>query len=154
MIEEEKSHSMRADSLEVELSSATSQFMEEEMKEEEENYAMENILAPSMSDLNTSMINVVLIVDDEVFNRTVLALMLKQQSVRTLQASSGFKAVACFNELIKRKEPVFKIVLLDYSMPGMDGPKTASEIFRLCEDAGVSKPTIYCVSAYQDDSYI
>ena len=69
---------MRADSLEVELSSATSQFMEEEMKEEEENYAMENILAPSMSDLNTSMINVVLIVDDEVFNRTVLALMLKQ----------------------------------------------------------------------------
>ena len=42
---------------------------------------------------------------------------------------------------------------MDYSMPEMNGPQTTIEIFRLCKDAEISKPTIYCVTAYTEDSY-
>ena len=40
---------------------------------------------------------------------------------------------------------------MDYSMPEMNGPQTTIEILRLCEDAGIAKPTVYCVTAYTED---
>ena len=38
-------------------------------------------------------------------------------------------------------------------MPEMDGPQTALEICRICKDAKMPKPTIYCVTAYSEPEY-
>ena len=55
-----------------------------------------------------------------------------------------------FKELIANGKPVFKIIMLDFSMPGMNGPQTAIEIIRICREADIPKPIIYCVTAYQE----
>ena len=62
--------------------------------------------------------------------------------------TSGAEAIELFRLLIANDMPVFRVVLLDYSMPGLNGPKTSIEILKLCEKEGVSKPTICCVTAY------
>ena len=42
---------------------------------------------------------------------------------------------------------------MDFSMPKMNGPQTTIEILRMCKDANIARPTIYCVTAYQEDAY-
>ena len=70
-----------------------------------------------------------------------------------LALESGAQGIALFKNLISQRKPVFKVILLDYSMPELNGPETAIEILRLCREAGCEKPTIICVTAYQDESY-
>ena len=48
---------------------------------------------------------------------------------------------------------MYKIVLLDYSMPGMDGPQVAIETRKLLKMAGVEIPYICCCSAYSEATY-
>ena len=47
---------------------------------------------------------------------------------------------------------MYKLVLLDYNMPGMDGPAVAREIRRLFSTnlilAQIDRPYIVCCSAY------
>ena len=47
---------------------------------------------------------------------------------------------------------MYKLVLLDYSMPGMDGPAVAKEIHRIFETSLLltpqDRPHIVCCSAY------
>ena len=42
---------------------------------------------------------------------------------------------------------------MDYSMAEMNGPQTTIEICRICKDANIAKPTIYCITAYEEESY-
>ena len=58
----------------------------------------------------------------------------------------------------KRLAPMFKIVLLDYSMPEMDGPTTAEEMWRLFRNSSIItneklQPYICCCTAYVDEEY-
>ncbi len=39
---------------------------------------------------------------------------------------------------------------MDYSMPLMDGPMTAAEIKKLCEEGNKGKPYMCCASAYNE----
>ena len=100
------------------------------------------------------MEQVVLIIDDELFNRMSLSMVLQSAQIRSVTASGGLKAVDIFNNLINLRKPIFRVVLLDFSMPDMNGPQTATEIFRICDAAGLKRPTIFCVSAYQDKTFI
>ena len=38
-------------------------------------------------------------------------------------------------------------------MPERDGPQTASAIKAMCEEKGVTKPHICCVTAYSEDHF-
>ena len=71
-----------------------------------------------------------------------------------MTVSGGLKAIKIFKKLILQKLPCFRVVLLDYSMPDINGPETAEEIFSICDAAGIERPVIFCVSAYQEESFI
>jgi diguanylate cyclase (GGDEF)-like protein len=59
--------------------------------------------------------SLVLIVDDEAFNREVLRVFLEQEGYRIAEAKNGIEALTAFHQL----HP--DLVLLDAIMPGMDG---------------------------------
>ena len=51
---------------------------------------------------------------------------------------------------------MYKIIFLDYSMPGMDGPQVSRAIrkfFLENEDQGVDEPLIFCVTAYSEATF-
>ena len=56
-------------------------------------------------------------------------------------------------EIIQDEKPMFKLIIIDYSMPGLSGPEVAAEIIRLCEQACIDRPYICCCTSYQEESY-
>ena len=55
---------------------------------------------------------------------------------------------------------MFKLILLDYSMPELDGPSTAKEIRRISgqslkneSQCLIAAPYICCLTAYQHEDY-
>src|SRR6476659_2739308 len=74
----------------------------------------------SMNPLGNPQATMILIVDDQRDNRDMLTEMLQQEGYRTAQAAGGMEAL----DLIAREAP--QLVLLDVSMPDMDGYAVAS----------------------------
>ena len=75
-----------------------------------------------------------MIVDDDVMNIEVLKAMLGSQSVPTDSAMSGPQALSMIKERINNAgAPMYKIMLLDFSMPEMTGPQLTHEIRQLFE---------------------
>jgi diguanylate cyclase (GGDEF)-like protein len=64
----------------------------------------------------------ILIVDDQIQNRTLLETLLRPEGYRTLSAASGEEALAA----IARHAP--DLILLDVMMPGMDGYQVAGKL--------------------------
>jgi putative two-component system response regulator len=64
----------------------------------------------------------ILVVDDEPRNRTLLRACLEENGTAIVEAGNGIEAL----ELIERQEP--DLVLLDVMMPGLDGFETARRI--------------------------
>ena len=64
----------------------------------------------------------ILIVDDELYNRQVLEVMLESEGFCLLTASSGEEAI----DIVAREPP--DLILLDVMMPGMDGFQVAAEV--------------------------
>ena len=62
----------------------------------------------------------ILIVDDEPSNREMLAQLLEPQGYRIVGASSGMEAL----DMIAAESP--QLILLDVTMPGLDGYAVAS----------------------------
>ena len=48
---------------------------------------------------------------------------------------------------------MYLLILLDYSMPGIGGVATASEICKLVSEHEVKKPYICCCTAYTQPKY-
>ena len=48
---------------------------------------------------------------------------------------------------------MYKLILLDYSMPEMDGLEVAALMVELLNSVKIPKPFICCVTAYTDESY-
>ena len=77
-----------------------------------------------------------LVVDDEPLNIEILCGMLESRGVMSDRALGGNQAVAHFKNRIEqfKSDPtvgLYKLVLLDYSMPECDGPTATVEIRRL-----------------------
>lgn len=82
----------------------------------------------------------ILVVDDDATNLFVLSQLLEGASFAVLQAHNGYEAIS----LALKERP--RVVLMDLSMPGMDGFEAAT---RILDEAGSSgfRPTIIAVSA-------
>lgn len=52
--------------------------------------------------------------------------------------------------MIEARKPIYPVILLDFSMPELDGPSTAMKIRKLCTDANVACPWMACVTAYTE----
>mmetsp|Transcript_17063 Transcript_17063/g.22990 ORF Transcript_17063/g.22990 Transcript_17063/m.22990 type:complete len:88 (-) Transcript_17063:71-334(-) len=57
------------------------------------------------------------------------------------------------SELVQAKKPIPKVLLIDFSMPGLDGPQTAIHIRELVRDAGRPLPYMACYSAYNERTF-
>ena len=85
----------------------------------------------------------VLVVDDEEIVRTVAQQMLEQMGFATLLAEDGRKAV----ELFRRRHQDVACVLLDLTMPQMDGQQTFHELQRINPDV----PVVVCSGYTEQD---
>ena len=90
----------------------------------------------------------VLIVDDQHFNCYAFQCMLEQKNVNVESSLSGADAIELIKKRLENGQPLYNCIFLDYSMPQKDGPQTATEIRSLCEENGVKKPYMCCVTAY------
>ena len=63
------------------------------------------------------------------------------------------KALEHLGDLIFRRKPLYKVILIDFCMPGLDGPQTALHIRELCQDAGRQVPYMACCSAYTEPAF-
>jgi CheY-like chemotaxis protein len=79
----------------------------------------------------------ILVVDDNPMDVRVCRQILTQWSRIVDVAQDGLKAVSMMAESLKQG-PAFDVVLLDYHMPGMNGPSTA----RLLRASGYRGPMI------------
>jgi CheY-like chemotaxis protein len=73
----------------------------------------------------------ILVVDDQADNRDMLSAMLAQEGYRTTTAASGMEAM----DAITREAP--QLILLDVSMPDMDGYAVASLLKADPKTAGI-----------------
>lgn len=69
----------------------------------------------------------VLVVDDEPMVRTVASLMLRNYGLDVLESSSGQRAL----ELFERRADDIAVVLIDLTMPGLDGVETFRRMRRI-----------------------
>jgi CheY-like chemotaxis protein len=69
----------------------------------------------------------VLVADDETEVRSVMELLLKRMGLRVLSASGGEQAV----ELFRQHAAEIKFVLIDLTMPNLNGSKALAEIRRI-----------------------
>jgi anti-anti-sigma factor len=70
----------------------------------------------------------ILVVDDEPAIRCLLDAQLRREGFHVWLAGHGYLAI----ELFERHGPEIAVVLLDVSMPGMDGPQTLARLRQLC----------------------
>jgi len=85
-----------------------------------------------------------LVVDDNPTSRIILKGMLEQMGLEVDLAKSGYEAI----EILRNtpREEAYKLLVIDWRMPGMDGLETAGNILG---DASIpSKPPMFMVSAY------
>ncbi|MDX8402111.1 MAG: PAS domain S-box protein [Mariprofundaceae bacterium] len=88
----------------------------------------------------------VLIVDDEAFIRDIVCEVLGEAGFDTLSASSGEEALAIWRE----QGDTIALVLLDVTMPGMDGITCMREILARDPDAAIALCSGYSVNAIED----
>jgi len=78
------------------------------------------------------LLPLVMVVDDDPMNITVMEAMLKKRNVLCDTAGGGAEAINLFKERIEMCKtegaPMYKLILLDFSMPDMNGPAVASQI--------------------------
>ena len=96
----------------------------------------------------------VLVVDDNDFNRMIVAAMLQTESIRFLEAKDGQEAVDFVLKHDGKGFP-FKLVLMDCNMPVMDGWQASRKIHELHRSKVISKlPNIVALTAYSEPEEI
>lgn len=89
-------------------------------------------VVPRIAPVGNLLNRTALVVDDESSVRQVAEWMFRRMGFQTLSAASGPEAL----DILRRQGPV-SIVLLDLSMPGMDGLTTLAEMRRLMPNLNI-----------------
>ena len=83
--------------------------------------------------------------------------LIEVKGVAVDSANDGFEAVDAVRNRVKAtlegNAPMYKVVLLDYSMPDKDGPQVAKEILQMLSELNISAPFICCCTAYSCESF-
>lgn len=99
----------------------------------------------------------ILIVDDEPFNIAILSMMLQSLSHDPDSAEDGNSALSSVMEraqdVFAGKQEMYKLILMDFSMPDMNGTEVTRKIRQFISSSGLSQPFICCCSAYTDQAY-
>ena len=123
--------------------------IEEETKEPISSWdAEDNVMSPStkiqsnkynLDDTQDEIYPRILVVDDDHMNIEVITAMLSSKHVKADSALNGNQALALIQTRMalayQGKTTMYKIILLDYSMPEMDGPQVATEIRRIFQNS-------------------
>lgn len=88
--------------------------------------ALVHSMAAPVADAGWRGEGLILLADDEESVRSVTARMLERAGFRVVAASDGAEALACF----RRQASDFRAVVLDFTMPGLDGAEVLAEIRR------------------------
>ncbi len=98
---------------------------------------------------------VVLITDDDAFNRMVLKGIISRLKISTIEAVNGEEAVEAVRRSIQKGSRwVILMILMDLNMPIMDGIQATREIRKLEKaHSRVYKTPIVAVSAHNTESY-
>jgi two-component system cell cycle sensor histidine kinase/response regulator CckA len=91
------------------------------------------VSAPPIAALRTAVTGTVLVVDDETIVRDVCKEMVESFGIRVLTAVDGRDAIEVFRQNADR----ISCVILDLSMPNMDGMTTLKELIRIKPDVKV-----------------
>ncbi|MCQ8184052.1 ATP-binding protein [Parvularcula maris] len=81
----------------------------------------------------------ILVIDDNEVNLAVMETLLHPEEVHLVTASSGSQGIELF-----QADPAFDLILLDISMPHLDGPATLAKLQAL----GRPLPPVLAVTAY------
>jgi len=101
----------------------------------------ENIIHEFPSDLSGIK---ALVVDDSLESRNILTKILKSFNFMPQTASSGIEAIQLLKEK-QQNDQKFDIIIMDWSMPGLDGLETSKKIR---EDLGINVPVLM-ISAFE-----
>ena len=99
--------------------------------------------------------NTVLVVDDCPMNILAMRGLLDQFSVQSEYCNDGTQAFEAVKKRINEGKPMFGLILMDYSMPGMSGVECTRLIRELIGDQSTAnqKPVICLVSAYGEKKF-
>ena len=81
----------------------------------------------------------VLLVDDNVFNLIALNSLFKQFGVECDQAFNGTESIKKVRNLSESGQPLYKLIMMDYSMPDCNGPEATRQIRELLNERGVPR---------------
>ena len=86
--------------------------------------------------------------------------MLESKQMKNVCANNGREALKIVKAraklFVKQEAPMFKIILMDYSMPEMDGPTTVKNMKKLFERNAINvsqQPYICCCTAYDEITF-
>ena len=113
------------------------------------NFAFEHVFVASSST------NLLLIVDDNSFNICALESLFSQFNFECDSCVDGREAIKLVQARCESNDPMYKLILMDYSMPNCDGTKATSEIRKLVEETqkarqDIEQPVICCQTAYSE----
>ena len=96
-------------------------------------------------------------------NLEVIKTLLHEKNVPCDTVMSGEDALVLVKKRLKLVQanmaPMYKVILMDYSMPVMDGPTVAAKIRELLSNEGdifaaeYQRPYICCCTAYDEAGY-
>ena len=70
----------------------------------------------------------ILVVDDCPFNVVAIQALIMQFNLECEFCSNGADAVKLVKDRLAQGKPVYRLILMDFSMPGCDGPTATSKI--------------------------
>ena len=74
----------------------------------------------------------ILVVDDELINIELICMMMAARGYVSIdKATNGAEALEFVTNRLKGSRPMYRLILLDYSMPKMDGPSVSRAIRKL-----------------------
>ena len=94
-----------------------------------------------------------LVVDDDAMNIVVLQALLRQHGVKSDQAIGGLEGLAMVKQRFESQTSMYTLLLIDYSMPGLDGPSLTIKIAKFLKEKGINMPFVCCCTAYAEENY-
>lgn len=95
----------------------------------------------------------VLVVDDSPFNRSIIVDILASDGIACAEASNGKEAYERVIQRAKTHKP-FKVIVMDFEMPEMNGPTACKAIFATLRELVLSEPVVIAHTAYSSSEDI